>query len=256
MSTILGTRDLRLTLRPNPEDKSNSLQHYTDATWADDLESRLSRSGSICFWKTCPVAWNSKKQRNITLSSTEAEMNALSDGVQENQWIKFLVEELWNEKIEPTSFHIDNKGLLEKIKNFGSNSKTKHLDIKMKWLRDLKKNNEISVILIPSEDMIADTLTKPSNTDSLNRLKERFFKSAGNKQAFITTMGIDVPTFEMLLISFSNIWDTHTIDQADFNPHISSRYFQSHWQCALAISKSQRIPNTQSLFLRTDQGAT
>lgn len=102
-------------------------------------------------------------------------MNALSDGVQENQWIKFLVEELWNEKIEPTSFHIDNKGLLEKIKNFGSNSKTKHLDIKMKWLRDLKKNNEISVILIPSEDMIADTLTKPSNTDSLNRLKERCF---------------------------------------------------------------------------------
>ncbi|KNZ44402.1 hypothetical protein VP01_91g9 [Puccinia sorghi] len=27
-----------------------------------------------------------------------------------------------------------------------------------------------------------------------------------------TTMGIDVPTFKMLLISFSNIWDTHTID--------------------------------------------
>ncbi|KNZ46847.1 hypothetical protein VP01_68g8 [Puccinia sorghi] len=129
---VKGTRHLHLKLRPNPEDNSNSLQHYTDATWTDDLETRLSRSGSICFWKSCPVAWNSKKQKNITLSSTEAEMNALSDGVQENQWIKYLVEELWNEKLQPTSFHIDNKGLLEKIKQFSSNPKTKHLDIKMK----------------------------------------------------------------------------------------------------------------------------
>ncbi|KNZ63154.1 hypothetical protein VP01_11807g1, partial [Puccinia sorghi] len=131
--------------------------------------------GSICFWKSFPVAWNSKKQRNITLSSTKAEMNALSGGVQENQWIKYLFEELWNEKIHPTSFHIDNKGLLEKIKHFGSNSKTKHLDIKMKWLRDLKVKNKISVILIPSEDMVADSLTKSSNTESLNRLRERCF---------------------------------------------------------------------------------
>jgi len=32
-------------------------------------------------------------------------------------------------------------------------------------------------------------------------------------------MGIDVRTFEMLLIPFSNIWDTSTINQADVNPH-------------------------------------
>jgi hypothetical protein len=104
------------------------------------------------------------------LSSTEAERNALSNGVQENQWIKFLVEELWNEKLESSQFHIDNQGLLEKLKNFGSNSKTKHLDIKMKWLRDLYNKNETSAKLIPSKDMISDALTKPSNFESLNTL--------------------------------------------------------------------------------------
>ncbi|KNZ55648.1 hypothetical protein VP01_2623g5 [Puccinia sorghi] len=81
------------------------LQHFTDATWADDLETCLSQSGSICFWNACPVAWNSKKQKNITLSSTEAELNALSEGFQENQWIKFLAKELWNEKFQPSNFH-------------------------------------------------------------------------------------------------------------------------------------------------------
>lgn len=171
---VKGTKQLHLKLSP-VTDPANSIKHYTDATWADDLETRISRSGSICFWKQCPIAWNSKRQRNIALSSTEAELNALSDGVQENQWIKFLVEELWNEKLNPSTFHIDNRGLAEKIKNFGSNSKTKHLDIKMKWLRDLKNRNEINVTLIPSEDMIADTLTKASNSESLNRLREKCF---------------------------------------------------------------------------------
>ncbi|KNZ61397.1 hypothetical protein VP01_1405g3 [Puccinia sorghi] len=138
---LAGTMDLALKLKPDSLDNSNTLKYFTDATWADDLETRLSRSGSICFWKACPIAWNSKKQQNITMSSKEAELNALSDGVQENKRIKFLVEELWNEEIKPTKFHIDNQGLLEKLKNFGSNSKTKHLDIKMRLLRDMKKNN-------------------------------------------------------------------------------------------------------------------
>ncbi|KNZ49833.1 hypothetical protein VP01_4757g2 [Puccinia sorghi] len=157
---LAGTIDLKLTLRPDPEDISDTIKHYTDVTWADDLETRLSRSGSICFWKAFPVSWNRKKQHNITLSSTGAKMNTLSNGVQEGQWIKFLIEELYNKELKLTEFQVDNKGLIDKINDFGSKSKTKHLEIKAKWLRDLKKNNEISVKLIPSEEMVADALTK------------------------------------------------------------------------------------------------
>jgi hypothetical protein len=94
------------------------------------------RSGTLAFWKSCPIPWNSKKQKNITMSSTKSEMNALSDGKQENQWLLFLIEELWRIKLSPTLFYIDNKGLLEKLKNFGSNSKTKNLNIKIKSLRE------------------------------------------------------------------------------------------------------------------------
>ncbi|KNZ61437.1 hypothetical protein VP01_13g8 [Puccinia sorghi] len=172
---LKGTTNLALTLRPDSSDSTNSIKYFTDATWADDLETRLSRSGSICFWKSCPVSWNSKKQKNISLSSTEAELNALSDGVQESRWVTYLIEELWKEKLNPTEFNVDNQGLVEKIKNFGSNSKTKHLDIKMKWLRELKNSNQINVKLIPSENMVADALTKPSNAESLKRLQERCF---------------------------------------------------------------------------------
>ncbi|KNZ54134.1 hypothetical protein VP01_3031g2 [Puccinia sorghi] len=82
------------------------------------------------------------------MSSTESEMNALSDGEQENQWLSFLIEELWKLDLPPTLFHIDNKGLLEKLKNFGSNSKTKHLDIKIKALREKFKKKEIDHMMM------------------------------------------------------------------------------------------------------------
>ncbi|KNZ64270.1 hypothetical protein VP01_1049g5, partial [Puccinia sorghi] len=134
----------------NPEDFSDSLQNYTDTTWANDLETCLSCSGSICLWKSCPTVFNKINGSGILLKN-------------------------YGKKIQPTLFHIDKKGSLDKIQHFGSNLKTKHSDIKMKWLRDLKVNNEISVVLIPSEDMIADSLTKSSNAESLNCLKDFCF---------------------------------------------------------------------------------
>ncbi|KAI7963838.1 hypothetical protein MJO29_004265 [Puccinia striiformis f. sp. tritici] len=172
---LSGSINLNLTLTPDSSDTSQALKYYTDATCAEDLKTRLSRSGTICFWKSCPISWNGKKPKNITLSSTGAELNALSNGAQENQWITYLVEELWKEKLNPSEFHVDNQGLIEKIKKFGSHSKTKHLDIKVKWLRDLKKNNQINVKLIPSEEMVADALTKACNSTSLSKLTERCF---------------------------------------------------------------------------------
>ncbi|KNZ58454.1 hypothetical protein VP01_1928g7 [Puccinia sorghi] len=106
------------------------------------------------------------------MSLTESELNALSDGEQENQWLTFLIKELWKIKLAPTLFHINNKGLLERLQNFGSNSKTKHLDIKAKNLREKFKNEEISVNLIPSSPMIADSLTKAAPHSSIKNFNK------------------------------------------------------------------------------------
>ncbi|KNZ49524.1 hypothetical protein VP01_4961g2 [Puccinia sorghi] len=114
---LKGTIDLKLTLKPDKVDSVNAVKYYTDATWADDLESRLSRSGLICFWKACPVSWNRKNQKNITLSSTKAELNALSDSVQESQWITYLIEELWKEKLDPSKHQDEVARQTEKLQS-------------------------------------------------------------------------------------------------------------------------------------------
>ncbi|KNZ51392.1 hypothetical protein VP01_3973g6 [Puccinia sorghi] len=169
---LKGTSELGLILQPKQDKIMDRISWYTDTTWAEDQESQISRSGSLAFWESCPILWNSKKQKNITMSSTESELNALSDGEQENQWLTLLIEELWKTRLGPTLFHIDNKGLLEKLKNFGSNSKTKHLDIKAKNLREKFKNNEIAVELVPSSKMMANSLTKAAPLSSIKKLQK------------------------------------------------------------------------------------
>ncbi|KNZ53973.1 hypothetical protein VP01_3087g1 [Puccinia sorghi] len=149
---LKGTADLGLLSKPKSEKLIDRISWFTDATWAEDHESQISRSGSLAFWRSCPILWNSKKQRNITMSSTESEMNALSDGEQENQWLTFLIEELWKTKLAPTLLHIDNKRLLEKEKF---------------------KNEEISVKLIPSSEMVADSLTKAALPSSVEKLQNK-----------------------------------------------------------------------------------
>jgi hypothetical protein len=54
-------------------------------------------------------------------------------------------------RLAPTLFSIDNKGLLDKLKNFGSNPKTINLNIKIKSLREKFKKRDIDVKLITSE---------------------------------------------------------------------------------------------------------
>ncbi|KNZ53633.1 hypothetical protein VP01_3180g4 [Puccinia sorghi] len=134
------------------------IQHWKQITTQNHYNIARMLLGPMILKAECREA----DQFNIALSSTEAELNALSDEVQENQWIKFL-------------FHVDNQGLIEKLKNFGSDSKTKHINIKMKMLHEMKNKNEKLVTLIPSEEMVANALTKPSNHEYLGQLQEKCF---------------------------------------------------------------------------------
>ncbi|KNZ50964.1 hypothetical protein VP01_4151g4 [Puccinia sorghi] len=127
---------------------------YTDPGIMHWKELVHSTHFNIILTQPGPMIWKLDSLGADPYVFGRTEMNALSDGVQENQWIKCLAEELWNEPLQPSNFHVDNCGLIEKIDHFGSNSKTKHLDIKMKWLRDLKLKDEIHVTLVPSEYML------------------------------------------------------------------------------------------------------
>lgn len=65
---------------------------------------------------------------------------------------------------------IENKGLDDKIKKFGSNSKKKVINLKTKGLWEDISNKAIEVQLIKPNQMVADGLTKATKKTSILRL--------------------------------------------------------------------------------------
>ncbi|KNZ63839.1 hypothetical protein VP01_1095g6 [Puccinia sorghi] len=188
------TKDLKLTI--NAINPSQFLTIYSDATWGDDPDSRTSQSGYLCYLFGSLISWNSCRQRSITYSSTEAELNPLVESFHEGVWLKALISEMWDTQIASadhfiddeelnfqltsddkvfkeqfcTNHFIDNKGLNDKLKKFGSNSKTRHIDLRTKGLRQEIKNKNIKITLIKTQDMLADALTKPTSIEPLKNL--------------------------------------------------------------------------------------
>ncbi|KNZ57731.1 hypothetical protein VP01_2087g5 [Puccinia sorghi] len=132
-------------------------QTCPDLTSVVSILSKFNQLPGLSHWKEVVHCWkNLKDQINFFTDTTWAEdQESCISRSERNRKYYHVFDQIRNEclkfKIEPTLFHIDNKGLLEKLKNFVSNSKTKHLDIKIKSLREKFKNEEIAVKLVPSK---------------------------------------------------------------------------------------------------------
>jgi hypothetical protein len=83
------------------------------------------------------VSWQSKKQRSVALSSTEAEYVALSFATQEAIWLKAFKFEL-GEHSEKDAIVVleDNQGAIALAKNPEFHKRTKHIDIRYHFVRE------------------------------------------------------------------------------------------------------------------------
>ena len=58
---------------------SNGLYAYSDTDWAGDVETSCSTTGYAIFLGNGIVSWLSRRQRRVTLSSTEAEYCGMTE---------------------------------------------------------------------------------------------------------------------------------------------------------------------------------
>ncbi|KAG5889496.1 hypothetical protein JTB14_026500 [Gonioctena quinquepunctata] len=86
----------------------NILHGYADADWGGDTRDRKSNTGYLFKYSGGLVSWRSKKQDCVSLSSTEAEVIALSEACQEAMWLKQLLKDFGEEVIEIKMFE-DNQ---------------------------------------------------------------------------------------------------------------------------------------------------
>ena len=160
---LKGTSNLGLLYR---EDGPAEITGYSDADWAGDIGDRKSTSGHIFLQGVAAISWKSSKQTCVALSTAEAEYVALSAAVQEAVWLQQLTSDLLSRSIQETSILEDNQSAICLAKNQQVHGRTKHIDIKYHFVRDLVEAGRIKLTYCASEDMVADFLsTSLTNLD-------------------------------------------------------------------------------------------
>lgn len=158
---LKGTVNYRLKLGDVMEQTDPpNLIAFSDADWGNDPIDRKSNSGYVFKLYGGTISWTSHKQTSVTLSSTEAEYIALSESFQEAIWLENLLKD-FQVKIGVIEINEDNQSCLKLLENEKFSKKTKHVEIKYHFSKDLWKTGKIHFKYCPTDQNVADILTKP-----------------------------------------------------------------------------------------------
>ena len=135
---------------------------YSDADWAGEVPGRKSTSGYVFMLNGAAISWSSRTQSVVALSTTEAEYYALCEATKEALHVQKLLAELKRTSVtEQTIIFEDNHACCQWSKMDGlDHNRTKHIEIRYHMIRDNVKKQKIQVEYIPTQEMVADIMTK------------------------------------------------------------------------------------------------
>lgn len=73
---------------------------------------------------------------------------------------------------------VDNNSAINLAKNPVAHGRSKHIDIRFHFLRDLVEKNKIELKFCKTEDQVANILTKPLKVDAFEKLRNMLGISA------------------------------------------------------------------------------
>ncbi|KAD2805945.1 hypothetical protein E3N88_39322 [Mikania micrantha] len=166
---VKATYDYGLTYARNA---SLKLKVYMDSDYARDVDDRKSTSGYVCILSNAAVSWSSQKQEIVALSSTEAEYVAATSCACHSVWLKGLLEEISEESVGTVEIQCDNSSTIKLSKNPVMHRRTKHIEVRFHYLRDLVNDEKIQLMFCSTKDQVADVLTKPVKLEVFEKMRD------------------------------------------------------------------------------------
>ena len=108
-------------------------------------------------------------QSCVTLSVTEAELVAAVDAAQDMLFAMRVLESMGLQVKKPMILQIDNKGAVDLANNWSSAGRTRHVAVRVCFLRELKEEGVLLCEWIPNEDMSSDIYTKNVGGEAFDR---------------------------------------------------------------------------------------
>jgi Reverse transcriptase (RNA-dependent DNA polymerase) len=150
------------------------LKVFVDADWAQDVRDRKSYGGHIFKLGSSPILWSSKKIKGLpSLSSAEAEYTQLTFAIRDILWVKPLLLSFGGKLGSNLVIYEDNNAAVAILHSDQNSSKSKYMDVKMKFCCEAVKRHKFQIMYIKSENNVADMLTKPLSQQKLERMKKK-----------------------------------------------------------------------------------
>ena len=159
------TSELGLTYDAAP----TKLHGFTDASLGDSY----STSGYSVHWQGAVISWCSTKQKSVSLSSCEAEIYALSEGAKDLAYFRKLLSGLGEDMSSPTDLSTDNKGAADLSHNPEHHRRSKHVERRHFFVRDMVEAMQLRVPLVRTDDNLADLYTKSVPPKRFRALRAR-----------------------------------------------------------------------------------
>ena len=119
------------------------LVRFSDADWAENLDTWRSTTGYIIMLNNGVVVWRSQHQPMVALSTMEAKYMALTEATKELVWMRAFLKELGYGSNNSTNLFTNNQSALALFKNPVSYTRAKHIDICYYFIRDAIQDNVI-----------------------------------------------------------------------------------------------------------------
>ncbi|MBW0537361.1 hypothetical protein O181_077076, partial [Austropuccinia psidii MF-1] len=166
---LRGTDDLGLVYSRSHQP---GIRAYSDADWGNCRKTHRSITGYLTTFNDCLVLWKTRKEPAVSLSTSEAEYKSLCDLTSKLLWLCQWCEEAGLLlDFSPIPVHEDNQGCISTANGDSSiNGKhMKHVDIQLHFVKEAIKTSRIRLVYTPTNDMLADFLTKSTPRTALCR---------------------------------------------------------------------------------------
>jgi hypothetical protein len=172
---VRATAERGLVLKPSGQwdgkDKSYKfkVRGRSDSNYATDPETRKSVTGNVVYLNDAPIMFQSVTQKTVTLSVTEAELTACVSCVQDMMYVYRVVTSMGLQVELPMVVEVDNSGARDLANSWSVGGRTRHVDVRLNFLRELKEEGMVALVHIPGDSNEADIFTKNVDASSLHR---------------------------------------------------------------------------------------
>ena len=136
------------------------MEIYCDADFGNADHSK-SISGVITLHHGNAIDWCSRAQQNVAASTCEAEVLAMKEGMQDAVYYRNLLCKLTNNyDLDPAKLFNDNQLAIKTIEGGGAFTSNRHYKTRINFIRGYVDKGHAKINYKPTEEMLADGLTK------------------------------------------------------------------------------------------------